>query len=469
MWFRYIAVLCTVATAVAQTRGELDKIASSQGGASSLLFRVNLEEMDTIVYDDFYNDKECKVRRGVPNFLAKLSKGEEVTVAFIGGSLTQANYCYRQQVAGFMQRQYPRVRFTWINAGVSGTGTDLGAFRIKEQVLSQSPDLVIIDFAVNGAYAAGMEGMIRQILRHDPATDICLVYALLGAQTKVYQDGQLPATVQELETLAAYYRIPSVHLGMEIADLEFKQKLLWKGTATEAGNRLLFSNDGVHPLKEGGNLYAAAIARALVKMKTEMQSAEMTIITPLFTGDWDNAGMYYPEDIAVFDEAWRSIPTANSRLRAFEGWFDKVMTANTINAMFSFSFEGDLFGFFDIGGPEMGQLEIWVDGQQINFKKQNVDGLDICKISDEEGKGLLNRFNRFCNNRYRGQYDLIELPFGKHQVRVVISEIQADKTAILGTAQQDDIVSHPEKYNQNVIYLGRILLRGHPITTNKAL
>jgi len=448
----------------AQNTGELDKIAASQGTASQLLFSVDLHKEELIHPSDFERDDECIVRGGIPNFLAKIANGQDVTVAFIGGSLTQANYCYRMQISTYLQARYPSTRFNWVNAGVSGTGTDLGAFRVQEQVLKQHPDLVIIDFAVNGAYAAGMEGIVRQIIQHDQHTDICLIYAILAAQTKVYNNGKIPSHIETLEALADHYSIPTIHLGMEIARLESQDKLLWKGDAGSAGERILFSTDGIHPLKAGGDLYAAAIARGIEKMKGRSQMDIHPLPQPLISDEWDIAGMYMPTDIADFDTKWAVLPTKESKLKAFNGWFDTMMVAGEEGARCSFTFEGDIFGLFDIGGPEVGQLEVWVDGHQVKLQKLQSDSFQPYEMAiGDKGDTLLNRFNAYCNNRYRGQYDLIKLPKGRHEISFRISPLKADKRIILGSSQQEDIVQYPEKYDASVIYLGRILLRGKPI------
>src|SRR5690606_2333378 len=119
---------------------------------SPLLFTLSNDGKSVVVPGTFYREQECNVRGGIPNFLDKAKKGSSLTVAFIGGSITQSNTGYRPQTARYLQWVFPDIDFTWINAGVAGTGTDLGAFRLEEQVLRYHPDLVFIEFAVNGAY-----------------------------------------------------------------------------------------------------------------------------------------------------------------------------------------------------------------------------------------------------------------------------------------------------------------------------
>jgi len=312
------------------------KIAASQGGSSSLLFTVPEVGVPLVDVGSFYRESECATRGGIPNFLDKASRGEKVTVAFIGGSITQGKFGYRMQVARYMEHIFAGTEFRWVNAGVSGTGTELGAFRIKEHVLRYQPDLVFIEFAVNGAYQAGMEGMIRQIIKDNPYTDICLIYTIKNGQTASYQQLEIPDNIMGLERIAQHYSIPAIHLGMEAADLEARGKLIWKGNPQQKTDMLLFSVDGIHPLEAGGNRYAAAIARGLHKLSSNTSPCPHDLPDPLFGEEWDDAGMYAPRQVVAFDNDWSAMPTRQSHLTKFEGWFDTLMTAEKPGAAYTF-------------------------------------------------------------------------------------------------------------------------------------
>lgn len=406
-------------------------------------------------------DRECTVRGGLPNFFKKIEAKEPVKVAFLGGSITQGGFCYRLQLARFLENRYSDVNFTWINAGVPGTGSDLGVFRVDDKVLAADPDVVFIDFSVNGAYTPAMEGIIRKILKHSPTTDICLIYAATGPHMREYQKGSLPAVVVEEERLADHYQLPSVHMAMEAADLEAQGKLIWKGNKNEVSEKILFSTDGLHPAKAGGNLYAGAIARAIAKCASAGCRTAKDLPAPLYGEEWEMAKMYTPSQVCKKHGLWREVEAAkDSRMKQMSSWFPSVMVSSHPGSTLSFAFEGDMFGFFDIGGPEMGQLEIYVDGQMIRLKNRPDDGSRVMEATDLTGSHYLNRFNRYCNNRYRGQYDLIKVNPGLHQVTIKLSDKNSDKRKILGEKQLKDIDENPEKYDKTYLMLGRLLIRG---------
>jgi hypothetical protein len=450
-----VLVLCTTA----QTAAELIKIEASQAGASSLFYNPNVDAVTTIEAGSFYDEKECMVRGGLPNFFKKVNASKPVTVGYIGGSITQGNVCYRMQASKYMQLQYPNVTFKWMNAGVSGTGTDLGACRIKEQLLQHKPDLIFIEFAVNGAYQSGMEGIIRQIIKDNPETDICLLYAAASGHTKTYIEGSMPGGVKGLEGIAEYHNIPSIHLAMEAAQLEKDGKLIWKNDGNNNEGKIIFSEDGLHPILAGGNLYAAAVARGIQKMKYLAAIKKHTLPKALLQDNWEDAKMFSPLEVATFDNGWTKTDTkTNASLKQFNAWFPYVMLAEKPGSAFTFKFSGTMFGIFDIGGPEVGQIAIAIDGKPVKLEEVSSNGLRRFKVA-ATGNETLDRFNNFCNNRYRGQYNFIEIENGVHTVSISISHLKSDKVKILGS-KKSDIAEHPERYAKTDVYLGRILLKG---------
>lgn len=437
--------------AFTQDNKMLEKIDQSRAASSKLFFTLK-KNVPVITVSDFYDAKECNVRKGIPHFFSKLQQSKELTIAFIGGSITQGGHGYRTQVAAYIQSLNPNGKYKWINAGVSGTGSDLGACRLNEQVLKHHPDLLFIEFAVNGAFADAVEGIIRQALISNPEMGVCLIYTVTTSQFAIYTKGSIPENINNLEKVADYYNIPSIHMAMEAAYLE-------------TNGKIHFSVDGVHPLKAGGDLYASAIARGLNKMKSAPVSIFSNLPSALSKDNWEDANMYNPTSIAVFHGNWNKIQTQSEpKLKPFQNWFSTIMYTESPNDYFVFKFQGSMFGLFDIGGPEVGQLEIEIDGKKTFVQPVSQNGYSYFKTtSNSNAFGLINRFNKFCNNRYRGQNFFVEVDDGIHEVKVKVSPQKVDKRRILGENQQEDIVNNPKKYGMSSLFLGKILLRGKPV------
>src|SRR4051794_5378254 len=93
--------------------------------------------------------EEFTARKGLPNFLWKLLHTKDtVTIAYLGGSITEAKNGWRDQTFAWLQKQYPKVAFKQIDAAIGGTPSSLGAYRLNEHVLKYKPDLLFVEFAV---------------------------------------------------------------------------------------------------------------------------------------------------------------------------------------------------------------------------------------------------------------------------------------------------------------------------------
>ena len=90
------------------------------------------------------------------DFDARANAGEALTVCYFGGSLTwSANATepnrtgFRGVMSDYFVKKYPKAHFTFVDAAIGGTGSNLGMFRLERDVLSKRPDIVFLDFICN--------------------------------------------------------------------------------------------------------------------------------------------------------------------------------------------------------------------------------------------------------------------------------------------------------------------------------
>ena len=363
----FTVLLFVVISVFGQQKNETDLIASSQTSASDIFFKPTTN-VEIVVPGNYNNPSEISIRKGLPYFFYKAKSGENLKIAYIGGSITRADNQYRTQSLEFIQGMFPKIEIKGINAGVSGTDADLGAARLYDHVLKHKPDLIFIEFAVNGGFPEGIEGMVRQIIKYNNAIDICFIYTVTSSQLSYYHGGIMTPVMKQLEDIAIHYNISSVHLGMEVADLVKKGMLLDRERKSENEDKPFFSSDGVHPSKTGGDLYASAIARSMLKMQNKSVLSPYQLPEPLYTNNWEDATMIEPLK-AMFTEGWTKLDLGvDSSLKAYENWFPYVMVSERPEEECKFKFKGKAFGLFDIGGPEVGLLDIYVDGKQVKLK-----------------------------------------------------------------------------------------------------
>ena len=251
--------------------------------------------------------EELRVRDGLPNFFSKLTAGAQVRIAYLGGSITAADG-WRPKTLAWFKQQYPQAKLIEINAAISGTGSDYGACRIAGDVLSNEPDLIFMEHRVNGGggyEAKSVEGIMRQIWRHNPRIDICLVYTISQGMLPSLQAGKQPWFGEIMETIANTYGVPSIDLGVEIARREKAGSLDFKSDAEVPGT-LVFSKDGVHPGSEGHDIYRDVIARSMLTMQGIGKPLAHPLPTPLEERRWESAFLL-PIRQVTHSEGWITV------------------------------------------------------------------------------------------------------------------------------------------------------------------
>jgi lysophospholipase L1-like esterase len=198
------------------------------------------------------------VRSGLPNLREKLKAGKPVTIAFIGGSITQnaGHGGFVNEVPAWISRQFSVRGIETINAGIAATGSDFGAQRVDRDVLIGKPDLVFIEFAVNDASRtceADMERLVRKILLADPRPEIVLIYTVSSDTLPLLEKGKFPASVKQHEAIAEHYDLPTVALGYEAARRIRSGEWKWAD----------FAPDTCHPTAAGYESYNRDIDAAL--------------------------------------------------------------------------------------------------------------------------------------------------------------------------------------------------------------
>ncbi len=255
--------------------------------------------------------EECRVRDGLPNVSAKLNAGEPVRIAYLGGSITAARG-WRPKTVAWFQSQFPKAEVIEINVAISGTGSDYSACRLQEDVLSQDPDLVFLECRVNGGGGferESVEGVVRHVWQQSPRTDICFVYTISLSMLKGLQAGRPPGFGRIMETIANAYGIPSIDLGVEVADRESAGSLIFKADEPVEG-KLVFSKDGVHPGDAGHDLYCEIIARSMERILKQGTPADHVLPEPLVETNWQ-VGTLLPIEKASLSEGWEAVDVDN--------------------------------------------------------------------------------------------------------------------------------------------------------------
>ena len=328
---------------------------------------------------------ECTPRGGLPHFFAKIQKGGEIRIAYLGGSIT-AQTGWRIQSREYFQKTFPKATFKQISAGIPGTGSDLGVLRMDRDVLRGKPDLLFVEFAVNDAGAEpgqilkSMEGIVRKTRAALPECDICFVYTLTDGLLPELRTGKLNRSAALMETVADVYAIPTINFGCEVVRLEKEGKLSMKApevksktlSAPDQGEapkipvgqdgKIPFSKDGVHPyLNTGHRLYTDAIIRSIPKLMAVMVTPARTLPAPMDPKNYENTTTLAFEKATV-SGPWTNIPNTQGVAKEFANNVDSLWKGEP-GATLSFKFKGSGVMLYEVMGPDCGSLEVTVDGK----------------------------------------------------------------------------------------------------------
>lgn len=322
----------------------------------SLVWITKLSAQNSKTYNfDVTKTEELRVRDGLPNFFQKLKAGEDVTVGYIGGSITNGGL-WRAKSIEWFNSEYPAANISHVNAAIGGTAPDYGACRINNHLLIHNPDMVFIEYRVNngGVYQGrALEGMIPQIWKHNPNAEICIVYTISKGMIDDIAKGNQTRAGVFMEPVANHYGVTSIEFGLEVLKLLKEDKLVFQKGDSPADGKIVFSNDGTHPLDAGHDIYLKVLARSLKVIENHGTLGPNVIPTPSKENIFSNASMV-PINKAKFSSNWEKVNFSgevdiNDDLTDKNGGaktlFNKAVKTTTVGENFTFKWDGFLLGF----------------------------------------------------------------------------------------------------------------------------
>ena len=197
------------------------------------------------------------------NTLHKLKTDKALTVGYFGGSITEGagasdgeKTSWRALHTAWMREQFPEAVITPIQAAIGGTGSDLGAYRIDNDLPPHHPDLIFVEFAVNDngrSYChvqEHYETVLRKIYTQNPYADVICLFTVTKAIWEYMREGKEYISRAAQSAVAHAYGVSAIlDVGTALAD-----RILLAG-----GDWLKYTKDTVHPNDEGYKIYAALI------------------------------------------------------------------------------------------------------------------------------------------------------------------------------------------------------------------
>lgn len=294
---------------------------------------------------------------------------DEITIAFIGGSITQGSAaneyskCYVSLVGEYFKSKFPKKKINIINAGVGGTNSFLGAFRLAHDVISHNPDMVFVEFAVNDietpseTVVTAMQSIVVQLLKMDTVPAVFFIYTTTSQKTAVDFIH---------EKVAKYYGIPSCNI----------QEHIWERVNKGEFGILDIMPDGVHPNDKGHSIYADCIISTI-------ESGKFNAIKAPDKRDKELVDYTFNNPRLVSYKGAKA--TGNVFIKNINiGKIDNVIILEKEGDSLEFTFNGTAIGLYHMACKDGGIMNIYIDDefdQQVDtYKNMNVPYSQYQKI-----------------------------------------------------------------------------------------
>lgn len=332
-----------------------------------------------------HKGNNARIKRAID----KAREGKDVTIGFIGGSITQGagavpinKECYARKIfEGFCDiagRGYEdNVHYS--KAGVGGTPSELGILRYERDILKDgkvNPDLVVVEFAVNdeGDETKGecFDSLIRKIYNGQGKPAVIILFAVFSNDLNL-QD--------RLKPVGFAYDIPMVSTKDSVVD-QFKSK-------DRVVSKSQYFYDCFHPTNTGHRIMADGVLNLLRICDEEKPENEVDIdnIKAPIGGDFEKVILVDRVDNtvgAVINEG--DFTDVDKELQAVERDMDMTVTPQFPNNWFYKGTEGRTGKPFSIDVDCKTLFIIFKDSASNNdgIAKVIADGKEVLNLNPKD-------------------------------------------------------------------------------------
>lgn len=227
----------------------------------------------------------------------KAKDGEKITVAYLGGSITQGStagdqLCYARLTTDWLEEKFPEAEIEYVRAGIGATGSYIGVHRAQRDVVSKNPDLVFIDFSVNDT----TENTERNINSYDSLLQLLWNSASHPAVVTIAMTQENGTSFQSYHSeICEAYDIPMISYREAILDVIEKGHIVWDD----------ISDDNIHPNVVGHSVLTEIITAYLQDVIDNLDSidtsSESDLSSPFTDNKFMNADVATPENTVPLD------------------------------------------------------------------------------------------------------------------------------------------------------------------------
>ena len=325
----------------------------------------------TVEADDARTDYEKMVDRSLlsvgdmtrmADVFQKAQNGEDITVAYIGGSITEGYNAgttefYAKTCTDLLQGYFPDITVTGVNAGISGTPSLLGNLRLERDVLSADPDIVFVEFAVNDGqeadYKNAYESLVRTLLTQEKDIAVVLLFTVLDSGY----------TCQEhMSKIGANYDLPMISVHDSVYEEIEAGRMTWQ----------VYSNDQSHPNAYGHKCITDFVdnyyQKVLPVVAENVGEVSKELPDPVFSAKYMN--MHYMDSATMDGVELDGFEQYDTHGSFHNGW----MYRGTDGGSMKFTVDCSVLEmvFKANNSDKYGTADIYVDGEKVKSVVSNM-------------------------------------------------------------------------------------------------
>ncbi len=329
--------------------------------------------------------------------LQRARAGEDVTVAFLGGSITQGagaipinRECYAYKTfCGIcaMAGRGTEENLHYVKAGVGGTPSEVGMLRYERDVLDEgrvTPDIVVVEFAVNDAgdetEGECFDSLVRKIWNGPGSPAVILLFSVFADDYNLQE---------RLAPVGRAYDLPMVSLKDAVTQQFYKRAD--EGRVVSKGQ---YFYDCFHPTNLGHTIMADSLLYMIGRadgMDRAEEPKPLSEIEPPIGGDFEGVKLLdRAHNEAGAEISCGSFSGKTEELQCVERNMDLGTTPEFADNWFRAANGGSepfamdiccrdlIFAFLDSGSLEVGKAEVYVDGEKTLTADPHINGWTHC-------------------------------------------------------------------------------------------
>lgn len=287
--------------------------------------------------------------------IEKAKKGEDITIAYIGGSITEGYNAGTPDNFAKLTTEYFASTYGigdnvhMVNAGLSGTPSTLGLIRADRDIFAYNPDIIFIEFAVNDAGSGtdpiAFESLIVKALKQEKEPAVVLLFSVI-------ESGYTCQT--QMSMTGFHYKLPMISVKDALQPEFDAGRMTWED----------WSSDESHPNVYGHELYSKFIINYLDRVEAGKADEAIELPSKFKTRtDYSDMELIDKTNMDVTDLGSFHEESAHSHFP--NGWVKAKDSTENESFQFTTKAKSLFIIYKEVKEATYGMAEVFVDGEKV--------------------------------------------------------------------------------------------------------